>query len=369
MNWHELIRPDIRQIDPYQPIVPLSRLSDMYGQAVCSFVKLDANENPFGLSPKAEEAIRSAHDLELYPDPESSRLRRALSDYTGVPVDNLIAGAGADELIDLVARALIAPGEAIINCPPSFGMYPVVAKINGANLLSIPRLEDFSLDVEAIEQAAEQERAKLLFLCSPNNPDGSLIDDNTLQRLLNLNLLIVLDEAYIDFAVASGQAPSSRIEWSQSYQNLVVLRTFSKVAGLAGLRVGYGAMPSWLAEQLWKIKQPYNINTLASLAAMAALEDEPWLMERAKLIAKERSRLLRLLEQFDFLHPYPSAANFVLCRVEGRSGLELKEDLALHGVLVRHFATPALENCIRISAGKPEDTDRLLAVLSKLEVN
>jgi histidinol-phosphate aminotransferase len=280
---------------------------------------------------------------------------------------HFLTGAGADELIDLVARAIIAPSEAIVDCPPSFGMYPFTAAINDATFVSVPRRDDFSLDAQAIELAAKHYRAKLLFLCSPNNPDGGLIDDETLRRLLRLPLLVVLDEAYIDFAGAAPGQSASRMAWVKKFDNLVVLRTFSKVAGLAGLRVGYGAFPLWLAEQIWKIKQPYNVNVAAAVAAVAALEDSRWLREKASLLAQERDRMIDQLARFDFLRPYPSQANFVLCRVVGRDALSLKESLARQGILVRHFAKPRLDNCIRISAGRPDDTGRLIEALKNVE--
>jgi histidinol-phosphate aminotransferase len=341
-------------------------LSEQLGRPIESFVKLDANENPYGPSPQAAAAVAQARDLHLYPDPESRPLRQALSAATGLPEGYLLAGAGADELIDLVARAIITPGDVIIDCPPSFGMYPFTAAVNGAKLVSAPRLDDFTLDIPAIEHAAMKDKARLLFLCSPNNPDGGLVADATLRRLLQLPLLVILDEAYIEFASAKG-ASASRMAWVLEYDNLVVLRTFSKVAGLAGLRVGYGAFPSWLIEQLWKIKQPYNINAAATVAAIAALEDRAWLEEKAGLLAEERERLIASLAQFDFLQPYPSRANFVLCRVTGRDAYALKEYLARQGILVRYFAKPFLEDCIRISAGRPADTDLLVKALSDME--
>jgi len=207
----------------------------------------------------------------------------------------------------------------------------------------------------------------LLFICSPNNPDGSHVDDESLRQLLQLPLLVVLDEAYIDFATATDSALVSRLRWSMAHENLVVLRTFSKIAGLAGLRVGYGAYPGWLAEQLWKIKQPYNVNAVASAAALAAIEDDVWLREKAALIAQERDRMSAQLAQFEFLHPFPSLGNFVLCRVTGRDARTLKDDLARQGILIRYFAKPGLQDCIRISAGTSDDTDRLIQALKQVE--
>ena len=367
MKWQMLLRSNIVAMDPYQPIVPLSSLSERTGRPLEDFVKLNANENPYGPSPRAAKAVAEVKDLSHYPDPEARQLRRALSSAAGVPEESLLVGAGADELIDLTVRAIISPGDVMIDCPPSFGMYPTSATINGARLVNVPRGRDFCLDVPAIETTARDSQAKLLFLCSPNNPDGSYIDDETLRRLLRLPLLLVLDEAYVEFAAAGDAALTSRMAWIGSYENLVVLRTFSKVAGLAGLRVGYGVYPRWLAQQLWKIKQPYNLNAAAAVAALAALDDRAWLAEKAALLVAERERMAGLLGQFDFLRPYPSQANFVLCRVTGRDARLLTDELASQGILIRYFAKPGLRNCIRISAGRPGDTDRLIEALKNVE--
>ncbi len=384
-GFDHLLRADIRGMEPYTPIVPFEVLSARLSRAPEDLVKLDANENPYGPSPRAQAALAAGRYYHIYPDPEASALREALSRYIGQPKERLIAGMGADELIDLVLRALLEPGDAVIDCPPTFGMYPFSTAVNGGRVITVPRRADFGLDVAAIEAAvAATPRAKVLFICSPNNPDGSVVDDATLRRLLALPLLVVLDEAYIDFALADGF--SSRMDWMSGYDNLVVLRTFSKLAGLAGLRVGYGAFPAWLWAHLWKIKQPYNVNVAASLAAVAALEDEAWLRETVNRIVAERERIAREVAALGWLRPFPSHANFVLCRVgkrgsesgggagpgvvpadDHRLAIELKRGLEAEGVLVRHFNKPGLRDCIRISAGRPEDTDRLLAALKRVE--
>lgn len=357
-----LLRPDVAAMEAYVPILPFEVLSARLGRAPADIIKLDANENPYGPSPQARAALATNQYLHIYPDPESNALREALAAYTGVPKAQLLAGAGADELIDLLLRALLLPGDQVLDCPPSFGMYPFSTAVNTGRVLSIPRRADFSLDLPAIAAAAAQApRAKLLFLCSPNNPDGSVIDDDALRRLLALPLLVVLDEAYVEF---SGP---SRIGWVPQYNNLAVLRTFSKWAGLAGLRVGYGAFPTWLMPHLLKIKQPYNVNVAASAAALASLADLAWLQEKVAALVSERQRLQTALAGVSFLQPYPSQANFVLCRVTGRDAAQLKHDLEQTGILVRYFAKPGLENCIRISTGRATDTDRLLAALHALD--
>ncbi len=360
--FNSFIRPEVAAMEPYTPIVPFEVLSARLARGPEEIVKLDANENPYGPSPKALAALQHGRFYHIYPDPEANELRDALSQYAGVPKERLLAGAGADELIDVVLRAVLSPGDVVIDCPPSFGMYPFSTAVNAGQYVPVWRKADFSLQVAGIETAvATHADAKILFLCSPNNPDGSLIDADTLRRLLQLPVLVILDEAYVDFA-----RTRSHINWVMEYENLVVLRTFSKLAGLAGLRVGYGAFPEWLLPHLWKIKQPYNVNVAASLAATAALQDQEWLHEKVRLIVAERERMVSLLAQFTWLRPYPSNANFVLFRVVGRDARRLKLDLEQQGILVRYFHKPGLDNCIRISVGQPKDTDKLVQALYQL---
>lgn len=362
----KFIRPEIAAMEPYTPIVPFEVLSERLGRPPGDIVKLDANENPYGPSPRALEALANGRFYHIYPDPEAGELRDALSAYVQMPKERLLAGMGADELIDLILRAVLAPGDVVIDCPPSFGMYPFSTAVNAGRYVAVPRHDDFSLDVAGIETAvAAHPNAKVLFLCSPNNPNGSVIDDATLRRLLALPVLVVLDEAYVEFAAVGGRG--SRVQWALAHDNLVVLRTFSKLAGLAGLRVGYGAFPAWLLPHLWKIKQPYNVNVAANRAALASLQDVAWLHEKVELIVAERERMVQALATFPFLRPFPSQANFVLFRVSGgRSAARLKRDLEQAGVLVRYFSKPGLDNCIRISAGRPQDTDRLVAALAAI---
>jgi histidinol-phosphate aminotransferase len=359
-----LIRPDIRDMEPYTPILPFEVLSEQLGRRPADIVKLDANENPYGPSPKALRALADLRAaVPIYPDPEARALRAGLADYTGVGAEHILAGAGADELIDLVMRLFVHPGDVVINCPPTFGMYPFDAALNGARVVSAPRRADFSLDVEAVERAAMQDRAKLLFVCSPNNPDGSLLPLDTLERLLKLPAIVVLDEAYIEFAEAESAA--RRVPGAP---NLVVLRTFSKWAGLAGLRVGYGVFPRWMMDHLWKIKQPYNVNVAADAAARASLGDLDLLLGNVARVVAERARLFDALSAIPFLQPYPSRANFVLCRVAGGvDAAALKRRLAEEaGILIRYFNKPGLRDHVRFSVGEPAHTDRLIAALEAM---
>jgi histidinol-phosphate aminotransferase len=379
VNVLSLVRPDVAAMEPYTPILPFEVMSARLGRPPAEIVKLDANENPYGPSPRVLAALAALPFPHIYPDPESTALRAALAVDTGVPAENLLAGAGADELIDLVMRLFLRPGDRIVDCPPTFGMYSFDAAIHAAEVVRVPRRPDFSLDVGAIEALFSPIPAslaghgpsithhplpiaapKLIFITSPNNPDGSVVSDDDLRRLLALPAGVVLDEAYIEF-----HGPS-RLAWVLEHPNLMVLRTFSKRAGLAGLRVGYGAFSSALMPHLWKIKQPYNLNVAANAAALAALEDRRYLAGCVAALTAERERLAAALARVTYLRPYPSCANFVLCRVSGRDARALKLALEQHGILVRYFDKPGLTDCIRISVGKPAHTDALIRALEHL---
>ncbi len=383
-----LIRPDIAQMEEYTPVQPFEVLSKQLGRKPEEIVKLDANENPYGPSPLVQEALSRFPWYHIYPDPQQNELREALADYVGVPAEYILPGHGADELLDYLCRLFLLPGDgvnpgdSIINCPPTFGMYSFDALLSGGRVINIWRDEDpltndprsslragFSLDVQAIEQAVfdADPSPKLLFLTSPNNPDGGLIDHATLRRLLQLPLMVVVDEAYIEFAEGDPSTGSGSVAtWVPKTPNLVVLRTFSKWAGLAGLRLGYGIFPLELMQHLWKFKQPYNVNVAATVAGLASLRDLPYLRKHIDLLKAERDRLFSELDQISYLHPLPSQANFVLCEVEGRSASDLYHQLAEQGILVRYYNKPGLQNYIRISAGRPEDTDALMELFRYL---
>jgi histidinol-phosphate aminotransferase len=277
----------------------------------------------------------------------------------------LLVGLGADELIDLVMRLFIEPGDRIVNCPPTFGMYAFDADINAAQTVNVWRREDFSIDIEQIEELFvssndTQPPPKLIFVTSPNNPDGSLLSDDDLKRLLALPAVIILDEAYIEFC------GNSRIQWVKQYPNLVVLRTFSKWSGLAGMRVGYGAFPPDIISHLWKIKQPYNVPVASQLAAQVSLTDRDRLLDSVDKIITERDKFYTQLQQIDWLKPYPTHTNFILCRVVGRQAIDIKQQLAKHGILIRYYNSPGLTDCVRFSIGTPVQMSKVISALEQL---
>jgi histidinol-phosphate aminotransferase len=373
----DFLRPDIYEMEEYTPIEPLEVLSARLGLPPERIIKLDGNENPYGPSPRALAALADYGQYHIYPDPEHTLLREAVQEYVGVDKAHILFGAGSDELIDLVMRLFLGLGDAIINCPPTFGMYSFDAAVCGAEVVRVPRRADFSLNVEAIRRRvldhptirpSDHLTSKLLFINSPNNPDGSLTSREDVSQLLELPLVVVVDEAYAEF---SG---TSLVDLVPEHPNLIVLRTFSKWAGLAGLRIGYGVFPLGIIRHLWKIKQPYNVNVAAQAAALASLEDLDYLQANVQRIVAERERLYAELGKLDYLHPYTSRSNFILCRVLssskgrvlGRDARQLKLSLERKGILIRYFNKPGLRDCIRISVGRPEQTEALLAVLRSM---
>lgn len=363
------IRKHLKSLPPYTPIEPFEVLSARIGCEPAQIVKLDANENPYGPLPVVREALGKLDFPHIYPDPESRALRKSLSAFTGIGEECLLAGQGADELIDLLMRVFLEPGDCILSCPPTFGMYAFDAELNAARCIEVPRKADFSLDMDAIRKAVQMHQPKLFFITSPNNPDGSLIPADVMDGLLSLPTMIVLDEAYIEFAGKNLGADLSRIREVPERENLIVLRTFSKWAGLAGLRIGYGAFPLWLMPTLWKAKQPYNVNVAASVAAQVSLEHTNELVEVVERLKNERARLFSALQNISYLKPYPTQSNFILCQVTGRDAAELKARLAQeYGIFIRYFSKPGLKDCIRISVGRPQDTDKLIGALKSLLV-
>ena len=360
------IRAHLESLPPYTPIEPFEVLSERIERDPSQIIKLDANENPYGPLPVIRQALGNLAFPHIYPDPESRLLRKSLESFTGVSSENLLAGAGADELIDLLMRVLLEPGDSILSCPPTFGMYSFDGELNAAPVIEVQRHPDFSLDLDAICKAVDVHQPKILFIATPNNPDGSLLDKKTIDQLLDLPLLVVLDEAYIEFAGEKLGTGLSRIREVPLRENLVVLRTFSKWAGLAGLRVGYGAFPSWLMPTLWKSKQPYNVNVAGSIAAQVSLEHVNELRTVVEQLIAERTRLFAALQEIPYLKIYPTRSNFILCQVQGRDALGLKRRLAeQYGIFIRYFNKPGLRDHIRISVGRPQDTDALIDALNQ----
>ncbi|OGO05299.1 MAG: histidinol-phosphate transaminase [Chloroflexi bacterium RBG_13_56_8] len=356
----------VRGIREYAP-EPLEELAVRLGMPVEQLIKLDANENPYGPTERTLEALRGYAYFHRYPDALSRRLRQAIGDFTGADPSCILVGNGSDELIDLILK-LFRQGKdgvgisQLLNCPPTFGMYQFYGVTNDMEVVEFPRDGDFQVNVGAVEALCRDDpRPRILFLASPNNPDGQLLSDAHLERLLELPLIVVLDEAYVDF---SG---GSKVGLVAERENLIVLRTFSKWAGLAGLRVGYGVFPEPLMDALWRLKSPYNVNCAAQVAALATLEDVETALARVRTIISERERLLENLRKIVYLKVYDSEANYLLCRMLGVPVSQVREAMGRRGIILRYFDGSALGDCVRITVGTPAQNDLVLSLLRELQ--
>ena len=344
------------KIVPYEAVDSPETLSLSSGIEITNVIKLNANENPYGASPKLQKALNNFRDYHIYPDPNQKIAREALSKYVGVAAQHILVGAGADELIDLILRCTIEKGDSVMICSPTFGMYSFSTYINDGLLIDVPRDQDFDIDVESINKSIT-DRTKVVFLTSPNNPTGNMVSLDSLVSILKNDVLVVVDETYYEF---SGK---SSIELVSDYPNLVVLRSLSKWAGLAGLRVGYSIMDPKIVSFLMKIKNPYNLNIAAQIALITSLEDISYLRSNVNLIIEERERLYTILSSLDGIIPYPSHGNFILCKFNDGIARVLYKELATKGIFVRYFDSLVLKDCLRISIGIPEHNDLLIEVI------
>jgi len=348
----------------YTPIQPLDVVAAEIGVPVDQLAKLDANENLYGPMPEVVEAVAKAEGMHIYPDPNQTYLRKDLGEYMNTSPDSVVAGCGSDELLDILIR-LMEPNSGIVTASPTFGMYSFLGKIAKSRIIDVRRgpAPDFQLDVEGVLSAVQEKGAKLVFIASPNNPTGGLISEADVRRICATDCVLVVDEAYAEFSGGSmapllGELP-----------NLVVLRTFSKWAGLAGMRLGFAVGHPKLIEKILSIKQPYNISVATEAAGRAALAVRDRIKsEHIEPMVRERTKMLEALKKFSWLEPNPSVANFVLFAVKAPySASKLYSQLRSLGVLIRYYPKGALSNFVRISCGRPKDTKLLVDALEKLE--
>ncbi|MFX0066392.1 MAG: histidinol-phosphate transaminase [Candidatus Hermodarchaeota archaeon] len=355
---------NVQKIKTYVGIKPLDLLAQELNIPQKEIIKLDGNENPYGALPEAKEALRTLSDIQIYPDPLCSRLVRAIAKKEGMPEDCIIAGAGVDELIDLLIRGFTNVKDTVLSLSPTFGMYSYLSQVNGANYTSIPQKLQISdpyaryyLDERAFLQAAAQ--AKLVFLTRPNNPDGQILPVNFVKKLLELPILVIIDEAYIEFANQPSLA-----KYVLSYENLVILRTFSKAFALGGLRVGYGVVPPNVREILTNIKQPYNVNVAAQEAALRVLFS-PSVKKRVFMIKETREwfiqELIKLQQEFKNFWIHRSQACYILLTFQTKKLVNgIYDQLRSKGILVRRYSSFDMAFNLRISIGRLEQIEKVV---------
>ncbi|MBJ23027.1 MAG: histidinol-phosphate transaminase [bacterium] len=356
----DLVKPHIRDLDPYVPGKPMEELERELG--ISNSIKLASNENPLGPSPKAVEAMRAAAgEVHRYPDGASFALRTKLSDRLGVAENQLVFGTGGDEILELIAKTLIGPGDEVVYAWPSFAMYPIVVKGMGAEGVQVPLTDDFVHDLDAMA-AAVTPKTRVVMICNPNNPSGTSVGADAFDRFvseLSDDIVLVVDEAYFEFA-RRDDLPDV-IAWMERRPGTLALRTFSKIYGLAGIRIGYGICDSELASYLERARHPFNVNRLAEVAAVAALDDEEHVRRTIEMNSTGIDYLRSELEKLG-IESWPSEANFILAR----TGSEVFDALLARGIIVRPMKGFGLTEHVRISVGLPEDNERLIKALGEI---
>ncbi len=323
------------------------------------YIKLNTNENPYPPSPKVIDAVRAAvnDDLRLYPDPLANALRDRAAAVYGLQRDNILVGNGSDELLNLIVRACVSGGDHVVYPYPTYSLYDTLVTLQEGMATHIAYPTDFSLPSGLVEA-----RGRVTFICHPNSPSGTPVPIEAIRALAErVAGLLVVDEAYVDFAAANALALVTK------HDNIVVLRTFSKSFSLAGMRVGLAFASPAIIEELLKVKDSYNVTRLSIVAATAALEDYAWMEANVARICRTRERLTGELRARGF-GVLPSQSNFVLARRLGHSLEPVYVGLKEHGILVRYFATPELADALRISVGTDAEVDALLAALDGLPV-
>lgn len=349
----KLFRKNIKDIPPYIPGKSKEEITREYGLNEDSIIKLGSNENPLGPSKKVVDIIaKHADKVSIYPEDVCSELHSNIAKYVGVDESQVIAGNGSDEILDMAVKMFIEKDDEAVIPVPTFSMYRKLVELYSGKCVYAALGDGFRFDVDKILEKITG-KTKLVFVCSPNNPTGSTISEEGLKEILDRDVAVILDEAYAEFS--SG----SFVKLVREYKNLVVLRTFSKAFGLAGLRAGYGIADSAIIAYMLRIKIPFSVNILAQKAAIAALEDEEHLKKSVELAKAGRAFILKELSKIDGVRSYPSQANFVFIELESKAE-DVVKALFKRGIIVRDCNFAGLGNYIRVSIGTMEENIKFL---------
>ena len=358
------LAPDyIRTIAPYQGGKPIAELAREMGLNEADIIKLASNENPLGVSPKAQMAIDEAvHAIARYPDGNSFALRVAVSEKFGIAQNQIVFGNGSNDILELTARAFLGAGDEAIFSQHAFAVYPLVTQAVGAVGVVVPA-KNYAHDLEGFLRAITA-KTKLIFIANPNNPTGTLINKDALHAFIHTvprHILIVLDEAYDEYL--SAQNKSEAIHWLGEFDNLIISRTFSKAYGLAGLRIGFGLMHADLADMLNRVRQPFNVNSIAQAAAVASLADEDFVARSYALNQAGMAQLTQGLSKLG-LEYIVSYANFVSFKVANAA--QVNQLLLQNGVIVRPIANYEMPEYLRVSIGLFSENTRFLEILERI---
>ena len=362
MNLCELAPSYVRGIAPYQPGKPISDLAREMGIPADEIVKLASNENPLGTSPRVLAAIENVFlELSRYPDGSSFDLKAALAERYGVRPEQIVPGNGSNDLLEFAARAFLTPGASAVYSQHAFAVYPLVVQAVGARGIEVPA-RDYGHDLMAMLEAIEDD-TRVVFIANPNNPTGTLLSAEAVKRFLDevpREVLVVLDEAYFEYL--PDELKGDSVSWITHYPNLMVTRTFSKAYGLAGLRLGYSLSSVEVADVLNRVRQPFNVNSLAQAAGIAAMADEAFLDHCLEI---NRAGMEQLVAGFKGLGVgyIPSHGNFVCCRIGNATGMY--RSLLKQGVIVRPVANYGMPEFLRVSVGLESENAKFLQALEK----
>jgi histidinol-phosphate aminotransferase len=360
MNYTKLATLSVQKLQAYQPGKPIEELEREYG--VKNIIKLASNENPLPTSPLVQAAIAScSKNIARYPDGNGFRLKQALAEKHGVDKNMIILGNGSNELLELFTRAFVTPADSVIFSQHAFAVYPLITQAIGAKAIITPA-KNWGHDLNAM-QAAITKETKLIFIANPNNPTGTWLNKTELKSFLNAvpeQILIVVDEAYFEYASENPDYPDS-LNWITEYQNLIVTRTFSKAYGLAGLRIGYSISNPEIADILNRVRQPFNVNSIALAAATAALNDTTYLKESLALNRAGMQQLTQAFEQMQLSY-IPSIGNFIAVKVG--NGASTYENLLRQGIIVRPIGgIYEMPEYLRVSIGLASENEAFIQAI------
>lgn len=355
-------REAVETLEPYKPGKPISEVKRQLG--LTDVIKLASNENPLGCSPKAIEAIiKWTREVSLYPDGNCTELKMALAQRLNVEPEQLLFGAGSDEILEMIGHTYINPGDTAITCWPSFSRYEAATRLMDGRMIKIPLTRDYRFNLDGILRGIT-DSTRIVWICNPNNPTGTIITAEEQVAFLERvpeNVLVVLDEAYYEYA-KGGDYPES-VELLKRFKNVIILRTFSKVYGLAGLRIGYAISSKQIIELLNRVREPFNVNAAAQAAALAALDDQEFVERSVRVNLEGKEYLYRAFEDIG-LQFIPTHANFIMVNV-GRDSIELFNALLQKGVIVRSGDIFDMDSWIRVTIGTPEQNMRLVEALKE----
>lgn len=371
-DFCDLAVPGVQGLQPYQPGKPIGELAREYGLSEARIIKLASNENPLGPSPQAIEAIReAAQEAHRYPDGNAHVLRSALAEQHKITPERIMLGNGSNDLLDLVARTFLGPERQAVFAQYAFAVYPIATRSAGADAVVVPanppgHRQPYGHDLKAMV-ARITRKTRVVFLANPNNPTGTWLSEGELEIFLEKvpdDVIVVVDEAYVEYADGlAGYREASG--WLDRFPNLIVTRTFSKAHGLAGLRVGYALCGADIAELLNRVRHPFNVNSIAQAAAVAALADQEHVVRTVELNNRERERLSGALRGLG-LRVLPSAGNF-LCVEIGSQASAVNEALLRDGIIVRPLGGYALPRFLRVSLGTGAENNRFMVSLQEIQ--